>query len=182
LRVIAGAARRTALLAPQGLNTRPTADRIKESLFNIISFDVPGARFLDVFCGSGAIGIEALSRGASEAFFVDNSQEAIDIVHENLKRTNMALRATVLNMNAQKAISKLEQEDQYFDIIFLDPPYGDSLISHVVDDIGILLADSGILIAECSAANTQVTSEHLRKYDEREYGNTRLLFYKRNLD
>lgn len=181
MRVISGAARRMILLAPKGQNTRPSADRIKENLFNILSPNIPGARFLDMFCGSGAIGIEALSRGASEACFVDSSQEAIDITQANLARTNLTPRAAVLHMSAQRAISQLEREDRWFDIIFMDPPYGSSLINHVLDDLGILLADGGILVVECGGDNAPVTPGHLELYDEREYGNTRLLFYVRKL-
>ena len=179
MRVIAGSARRSTLLAPQGLNTRPTADRIKENLFNIISPYVPGARFLDLFCGSGAIGIEALSRGAGEAVFVDTSREAVNVTQANIIRTK--LTGQIMHMCTLAAISRLEGEGRGFDIIFLDPPYGSGMLDKALEalDSSPLLSQDGILIAECSVDEEVPELVHLILQDTREYGNTRLMFYKR---
>jgi len=167
------------LSAPTGQNTRPTADRVKENLFNIIAPDLPNSRFLDLFCGSGAIGIEALSRGAAEAVFVDVSAEATRVAKNNLARVKFENQAKVLCMCARKAISQLEREGRGFDIIFLDPPYGDGILKRVIDELesSSLLVAEGIVIIECSDKEAPVGAHNLKLYDTREYGNTRLEFY-----
>jgi len=171
------------LHAPKGMGTRPTADRIKENLFNIIAYNVPDARFLDLFCGSGAIGIEALSRGAAEAVFVDTSRGAIDITQANLDRTRLTDKAKVLCMCALDAITQLEQEGRKFDIIFLDPPYGNRLLNRTMDALGqsSLLSKRGTLITESALAEPSSEGEFWKMYDNREYGNTLLEFYFRRL-
>lgn len=123
MRVIAGKARRLPLIAPEGKDTRPTTDRIKETLFNILQEDVPGCEFLDLFSGSGGIGIEALSRGARHATFVEFGKEALSCIRANLHKTRLAEQATVLPVEVTYAISKLEKQGQVFDIIYADPPY-----------------------------------------------------------
>lgn len=180
MRVIAGQARRTALAAPKGQSTRPTADRIKESLFNIIASYVPDARFLDLFCGSGAIGIEALSRGASGAVFVDISQDAVGVTRANLARVRFEERALVLQMCAVEAISRLGREGRSFDVIFMDPPYGKGLLGPVFDVLeeSPILAAGGIVVAEIAADEPLPVAESLGRYDERVYGSTRLVFFK----
>ena len=177
MRVIAGSARRTPLAAPKGHSTRPTADRVKESLFNILAPHVPGARFLDLFCGSGAIGIEALSRGASEVVFADNSRDAISALAANLERTRLSGR--VMLMNALAAVSALEQEGRGFDIIFLDPPYGQGLLSQTLIALGEsdILLPGCIVVAECDKNESAPDAGKLELHDTREYGGTRLLFY-----
>ena len=175
MRVIAGAARRTALSAPKGLNTRPTSDRIKENLFNILAPDVPGARFLDLFCGSGAIGIEALSRGADMAVFVDSSREAIAVTGDNLARARLGDKARVLNMCALKAVSQLQAEGYVFDIVYLDPPYGAEVLTQALTTLCGILAEGAIVVAE--VAKDESISSPLAILFEREYGNTRLQFY-----
>lgn len=123
MRVIAGTARRLQLVTPKGMETRPTTDRIKETLFNILQNDLPGSRFLDLFAGSGGIGIEALSRGAAEAVFADNSKEALSCIRENLTRTHLADKAMVLGQDCVSAVRTLGAKKKQFDIIFMDPPY-----------------------------------------------------------
>lgn len=121
MRVIAGSARSLKLITPTGDNTRPTQDRIKETLFNILSPDIPECVFLDMFAGSGGIGIEALSRGASKAFFIDNNKEALNCIETNLKTTHLADRAVVLKGNAISCLGSISA--QHIDIVFMDPPY-----------------------------------------------------------
>ena len=123
MRVIAGTARRLQLVTPRGMETRPTTDRIKETLFNILQNDLCGCRFLDLFAGSGGIGIEALSRGGAEAVFVDNSKEALSCIRENLSKTHLSDRAIVLGQDCVSAIHALDAKKKQFDIIFMDPPY-----------------------------------------------------------
>ncbi|MCD8120170.1 MAG: 16S rRNA (guanine(966)-N(2))-methyltransferase RsmD [Lachnospiraceae bacterium] len=123
MRVIAGSAKRTQLITPKGMETRPTTDRIKETLFNILSPCLWEARFLDLFAGSGGIGIEALSRGAAEAVFVDQNRESVSCIRENLRRTHLEDRAQVLGTSVNRAVSGLSAEGHSFDLIFMDPPY-----------------------------------------------------------
>lgn len=123
MRVIAGKARRLPLISPEGKDTRPTTDRIKETLFNILQDDVPGSYFLDLFSGSGAIGIEALSRGAERAWLVEFGKEPLKCIRANLEKTRLTEQAVVLPMEVTYAISKLEKQGQAFDIIYADPPY-----------------------------------------------------------
>ena len=122
MRVIAGSARSLPLKAPAGLDTRPTTDRIKETLFNMLQQFVPGAVFVDLFAGSGAIGIEALSRGAAKAYFADNSPKAIQCISENLLFTKLQEHAIVIKQDAVSALSNIHED--HVDLIFMDPPYG----------------------------------------------------------
>ena len=123
MRVIAGSARRRNLVCPSGNRTRPTTDRIKETLFNILQQEVPDCRFLDLFSGSGGIGIEALSRGAREAVFVERDREAVSCIKTNIKNTGFEDRSRVMAMDALQALRRLEQLGAPFDLVFLDPPY-----------------------------------------------------------
>ena len=122
MRVIAGKARRLLLKTPAGEATRPTQDRIKETLFNIIQDDIYGCRFLDLFSGSGGIGIEALSRGAAHAVFVDSSKDAQGCIRENLNHTHLADSATVLSSDVFASLPAIEREGPY-SIVYMDPPY-----------------------------------------------------------
>ena len=123
MRVIAGTARSLPLKTPEGLDTRPTTDRIKETLFNMLQWDIQGAVFVDLFSGSGAIGIEALSRGARKAYFVDNAARAMECIQQNLTFTKLQNRAIVIKQDACSALTAIREETAV-DIIFMDPPYG----------------------------------------------------------
>ncbi len=123
MRVIAGSARRTNLVTPAGMDTRPTTDRIKETLFNIINYDLPDCRFLDLFAGSGGIGIEALSRGAAEAVFVEQAEEPLRCIRTNIEKTGFDKVSRVLAMDVLGALKTLAAAAEPFDIIFMDPPY-----------------------------------------------------------
>lgn len=133
MRVIAGTARSIQLKAPKGDNTRPTQDRIKETLFNMIQSDICDSVFVDLFAGSGGMGIEALSRGASKAYFIDNSKEAIGCIEENLKKTRLEHSATVLKNDFTGALNLINEE--HVDIIFIDPPYDGGFEGAVFDKL-----------------------------------------------
>ena len=150
MRVIAGTARRLLLKTPAGMNTRPTTDRIKETLFNMLQPKLAGREFLDLFAGSGGIGIEALSRGAKHACFADSSREAISCIKENLEHTGFTGRSTVYAMDAGSALARMRTEKRKFDIVFLDPPYGRGLELEAMRALrsGGLLADDALVIAE----------------------------------
>ena len=152
MRVIAGSAKRLLLKTIEGKDTRPTTDRIKETLFNMMQNDVYGCTFLDLFSGSGAIGIEALSRGAEMAVMVEHNPRAAQCIRENLKITHLEDKATVMNCDVITALKRLEERQLVFDIIFMDPPYNQLLEKAVLD----YLAHSGhthadtLIIAEAS--------------------------------
>ena len=152
LRVIAGSARRLPLKTLPGLETRPTQDRVKETLFNMLQTDIPGCRFCDLFSGSGAIGIEALSRGAKEAVFVENNPKAAACIRENLEKTHLADRAVVMNCDVRLAVARLSGKGDPFDFIFMDPPYRKELERPLLEQIsGTGLADENtVLIVEAS--------------------------------
>lgn len=123
MRVIAGKAKRLPLKTMDGLDTRPTTDKIKETLFNIISPELYDAVFLDLFSGSGGIGIEALSRGAKEVYFVESNKKVMEYIKENLAFTKLEKHAKLLCMDYMVALKELEQKNLVFDFIFMDPPY-----------------------------------------------------------
>ena len=125
LRIIAGTARNLKLRTPEGMDTRPTTDRIKETLFNMLQTDVPGAVVIDFFAGSGSIGLEALSRGAKRAYFVDNSREALFCIVENVKHTHFEDKSVVLSQDALNVLHQIHEP--HIDIVFMDPPYDKGL-------------------------------------------------------
>ena len=147
MRVISGTARGTVLKTPDGMLTRPTADRVKEALFSIIQFDLPGAVVLDLFGGTGQLGIEALSRGAKRAVFVDEREDACRLISENLKRTKFTEKATVRRSDYAAYLKKCSEK---FDIILLDPPYAEVFLENslnLITEIDILQS-GGIIVAE----------------------------------
>lgn len=152
MRVIAGSARRLKLVTLDGLDTRPTGDKIKETLFNMLQFDLPGSSFLDLFSGSGGIAIEALSRGASEAVLVDNSRKACAVIRENLETTHFTREGELMLCDAMTAIRRLEDQGRRFDYIFLDPPYRKGLERTVLERLAssTLPADGGLIIVEAA--------------------------------
>jgi 16S rRNA (guanine(966)-N(2))-methyltransferase RsmD len=179
MRVIAGTARGCALAAPKGWATRPTADRLKENLFNLLAPFLPDACFLDLFSGSGAIGIEALSRGARDAVFVESSPQAAEAIRANLRKTRLASRAALYVMSAARAMRLLARDERAFDIIFLDPPYASSAMVETLPYLAScrLLSNGGVLAAElpAGAAPPLVSTWALDK--TKIYGNTQFAFY-----
>ena len=123
MRIIAGKNRSLPLKTPKGYQTRPTTDRIKETLFNMISAKIPGTKFLDIFSGSGAIGLEAVSRGAKKAYFIENNKEAIACIRENIRFTKSDAESELYTLDYLAALRQAESEG-CMDIIFMDPPYG----------------------------------------------------------
>ena len=148
MRVISGRARGTKLFAPEGLDTRPTLDRVREAVFSMIFGMTDGARVLDLFAGSGAMGLEALSRGAAECDFVDIAPAACKCIRQNLEKTRLE-GATVFNTDFKSFLKKCTGG---YDLIFLDPPYESGYYDNALDMIREqnLLADDGIIVAECA--------------------------------
>lgn len=152
MRVIAGKARRLQLKTIEGMDTRPTTDRIKETLFNMINNDIADAIFLDLFSGSGAIGIEALSRDAKKVYFVENNRKAVNCIKNNLKFTKLEDDAIVLMGDAISAMSELKSDNITFDVIFMDPPYNKLLEKEVLTFLAKtdLINENTLIIIEAS--------------------------------
>ena len=147
MRVIAGTARSIPLKSRDGLQTRPTTDRVKVSMFNIIQFEIEGREVLDLFGGSGALGIEALSRGADHAVIVDHDPEAVSIIRDNLRRTKLQERAEVVRADY---LSYLKSCKKQFDLVFLDPPYAEKFLENAIKRISEIdiLKSGGIIVTE----------------------------------
>ena len=162
MRVIAGSARSLKLKTLEGIDTRPTTDRIKETLFNMIAPYLYDCEFLDLFAGSGGIGIEALSRGAKEAVFVEKNSKAMECIKENLKFTRLEKKGITLTKDVLNALYQLEG-DKVFDYIFMDPPYNHEWEKPVLEFLTdtTLLADDGIIIVEASKETDLSYAEEL---------------------
>lgn len=152
VRVIAGKARRLVLKTPEGMDTRPTTDRIKETLFNMINPLLYDASFLDLFSGSGGMAIEALSRGARTAVLVENNRKAAECIRMNLKTTGLDSQAELLTVDVMNALDRLERAGKEFDLIFMDPPYGEELEKQVLERLkdSCLAGEDTLIIAEAS--------------------------------
>ena len=174
MRVITGTARGRRLKTPDNYDIRPTTDNVKESVFNIIQFDIEGRQVLDLFAGTGQLGIECLSRGAADAVFVDRDRDAVRIVKDNLKTCGM--KATVLQ---EDSISFLNHCGK-FDVIFIDPPYDSDLYESALKIINLvdILSEGGIII--CEARREKVLpemTEPYRKRKEYDYGKVKICIY-----
>nr|WP_317358438.1 16S rRNA (guanine(966)-N(2))-methyltransferase RsmD [uncultured Tyzzerella sp.] len=178
MRIISGSARGLKLKAPDGLNTRPTADRIKESLFNIIAPYLYDCSFLDLFSGSGAIGIEALSRGAKDATFVDFDKNSINIIKQNIKLAKFEEKSNIYNIDVLHAIDLLSNKGKKFDIIFLDPPYDKGLLIPALKKIEDknLLKDDGFIICEQHINEPEIILDKLCTYRIKKYKITKMVF------
>lgn len=186
MRVIAGTARSIPLITPSGNNTRPTTDRIKETLFNILQTELPGAVFLDIFAGSGAIGIEALSRGADRAVFADSGREAISCITANVNKCRFTDRCDILSTDAARVgmyISRLKLKADEKLIVFMDPPYGKDMELPVLKGLaesGILNSESIIIVEEALNYELNIPEEWgLEIYRVKEYKNQKHIFLRK---
>jgi len=179
MRVITGKARGITLLTPDGMLTRPTSDKVKEALFSIIQFDIPGASVLDLFGGTGQLGIEALSRGAKSAVFVDEREAACKLIRENLKKTRLENDARVVRSDYLEYLKKCKEQ---YDIIILDPPYAEVFLENalkMITEIDILQS-GGIIIAERpSGKELPWDFEGFTRSRDYRYGNTLLTVYRK---
>ncbi|MBC8507720.1 MAG: 16S rRNA (guanine(966)-N(2))-methyltransferase RsmD [Anaerolineales bacterium] len=179
LRVIAGTARGQNLRSVPGDVTRPITDRVKESLFNIIGPDIQDAFFLDMFAGTGAVGIEALSRGAKRVRFIDRHRQAVKTVRTNLSNTKLADRAEVIQMDAFLALD--QKADSPFDYVYIAPPQYKGIWKKALVEIDArldLLAEFAWVIVQIDPLELEkVDLNNLQEFDQRQYGSTLLLFY-----
>ena len=180
MRVISGSAKGVTLKTPSGMETRPTTDRVKEAVFSIIQFHIPGARILDLFGGTGQLGIEGLSRGAKSAVFVDRREEACALIRENLRRAKLESGARVVRSDY---MTYLDRSKEKFDIIFLDPPYGEDFLENSlirITEIDILQS-GGIIVAERPLGKElSLDLPGFFKSRDYKYGNTLIAVYQRN--
>ena len=184
MRIITGIAKGKTILSPEGKTTRPTLDRVKEAIFNILQFDLKETTVLDLFSGSGAIGIEALSRGAKEAVFCDKSNRAINIIKENLEATRLINKSEIINKDYKEALQILKNENKKFNIIFLDPPYKSNYaveaIKHIIKYK--LITEDGTIIVETDDENIIKELEKCKEievYDTRKYGIVHVIFLRK---
>ena len=182
MRVITGTARGRKLKEPVGMDTRPTTDRVKEGIFSSIQFEIEGRRVLDLFGGTGQMGIEALSRGAAHCTFVDLRKEAAGTIRDNLDLTGFADRAKVIQGDALAFLSRCREP---FDLIFLDPPYGSGLLEKSMEQITAIdiVTENGIIVCENgSNAGWPAVSLPYRLQKEYRYGKIKTALYRRMTD
>ena len=180
MRVVAGSARGTVLKTPEGMLTRPTADRVKEAVFSILHFDVQDAVVLDLFGGTGQLGIEALSRGAKRAVFVDHQQKACELIKENLRRTKFTQQAMVVRGDY---LEYLRRTKERFDIILLDPPYAEIFLENALNCIAEIdiLRDNGIIVTERPVEKAlDVQMPGFTRSRDYKYGKTLITLYRRD--
>jgi 16S rRNA (guanine(966)-N(2))-methyltransferase RsmD len=180
MRVIAGSARGKKLGELTGMETRPTTDRVKESVFNIIQFDIPGSKVLDLFGGTGQLGIECLSRGAERAVFVDQRKDAVTLIRKNLKDTRLEGKGQVYQQDSMSYLASCREK---FDLIFLDPPYRTNLLENAINQaVAIdILSETGIMI--CESPVDKVLPEVEAPYykgKEYRYGKIKVTLYRKD--
>ncbi|HEY2987216.1 MAG TPA: 16S rRNA (guanine(966)-N(2))-methyltransferase RsmD [Candidatus Binatia bacterium] len=180
MRVISGQAKGRRLKTPKGRELRPTADRVKEALFNILPHDLSGRRVLDLYAGTGSLSLEALSRGAEAAVLVEISRDATQAIEENLRALEFTARSRVVAGPVFRSIRTLGRAGERFDLILLDPPYDKELVGETLKAIAAegLLAESGVVVAEHSVRE-KVAERYgaLVLTDQRRYGDTQLSFF-----
>ncbi len=185
LRVISGSAKGLKLITLDGMNTRPTTDRVKENLFNIIApYIEEDSNVLDLFAGTGSLGIEALSRGAKSAVFSDQSEKSVEIIKKNLEHAKFIEKSEVFLGEAQLILKKLSHQRRKFDIIFLDPPYRNEIVPRILHDLEINgVLDNRVLIVAETDIKDELPDEigTLIVSKKQIYGKTKLTFYKRVL-
>lgn len=176
LRIISGIYGGRTIKTPGSKTTHPMGDRVRGSLFNIIGNEIDGAKVLDIFAGSGSLGIEALSRGASNVTFVERDNLACKILQENIKSFNLEENSKILKMSASTWIDK--NQDNFFDIIFADPPFNDPQFS-TVSRLGGLLKPNGLMLLSYSGRGAVPLVNEVVVVDNRSYGNATLTFYRK---
>lgn len=179
LRIIGGNLKRKKLFTPKGMVTRPTSDRVKEALFNILGPHITNASVLDLFAGSGALGLEALSRGAKEALFIDNDHAALTIIDRNIASCRLNTNAVSMRCNILQDLRCIQTAGRHFNLVFMDPPYARDMIVktlHKLDTIDILKKNAMIVIEHSSGESVPKALARFSLIDQRKYGKTMLSF------
>ena len=179
MRVVAGRARGTVLKTPEGMLTRPTADRVKEAMFSIVQFDLPGAAVLDLFGGTGQLGIEAISRGAKNAVFIDSNENACRLIKENLRRAKMEKEGSVIKADYLSYLSGCKEK---FNIILLDPPYAEEFLENslkMITEIDILQSGGIIITERPFGKDLLVEFSGFSRSKDYKYGNTLVTLFRK---
>lgn len=179
MRIIAGEFRGRPIEAPDGRDTRPTASRVREALFNMLMADIPGARVLDLFAGSGALALESLSRGAAYALVCDTDAMAIKAVERNAQTFGVRERMGIIRGDALSVAQGLAKQGEQFDIIFLDPPYRKGMLAQAIAASQNLLLPGGRIIAESLAAETPQSVPGICLKNTRKYGDSRITIFEK---
>lgn len=183
MRIITGSAKGTKLKGPRGSDTRPTSDRVKESIFNIMGNIIIDAKILDLFAGTGNLGLEALSRGAENAVFIDHNANSVEVIKDNAVHTKLLSKTEIFKNDVFKGMNKLEQLHRRFDLIFCDPPYNKGLVNQVLAklDNSTLLTPEGFVMIEYSQhepINQEWQTLQVKRVEK--YGETMVGFWRRN--
>ena len=179
MRIIAGSRKGVPLAAPKGMNTRPTLDRVKESVFGILQFELEGKTVLDLFAGSGGLGLEALSRGAKFAVFNDKDRESIAVIRKNIEKLRFQEVSAVYSLECSVLLKRMAQDGQKFDIVFLDPPYEAGLLEKAMDELSTLelLKNGFIVVTEHSPKKPPTLMPGFSLRDSRRYGDVAVSFF-----
>lgn len=178
MRIIAGSARGRTFDAPQGMDTRPTLDRVRENVFNILQMKVRGATVLDLFSGSGAMAFEAISRGASKAVLVDCSRAANAVQRQNAQKLHMQEQCSIILSDWKLAIQQFASKKLKFDVVFLDPPYAIHDMKPVMEDLVPVLAEEAVILLEHEARSFPSVPDGFELYDNRKYGIAGVSFFR----
>lgn len=178
MRIIAGSARGRTFDAPEGRDTRPTLDRVRENVFNILQMKVRGAKVLDLFSGSGAMAFEAISRGAAEAVLVDIDRAANAVQRKNAEKLRMNDTVRILNCDWQMAVRQFAAQGERFDVVFLDPPYAMHDMTPVMTALRPLLNEDAVILLEHEAKTFPSTPDGFDLYDSRKYGIAGVSFFR----
>ena len=181
MKVISGSLKGRNILGYDILGTRPTMDRVKESVFGMIQNHIYGSVVLDLFAGSGNYGIEAISNGAKIVYFNDHNKKCIKVIKDNLENFGVVDKAIVTNLDYQKALRNYSDSNTKFDLIFLDPPYNDQFIENILKfiDTNNLLNDNGMIICELTMDNLNEKYGNLSLFKNRKYGEKKVFIFKR---
>ena len=179
MRIVSGAVRGRRLITPDGMDIRPTTDKVKEAMFSILQFDLPGRRVLDLFAGTGQLGLEALSRGAKSVTFTDSSKKAVSLVQRNIALTGLGAQAKTV---CGDAFSFLRSTDERFDLVILDPPYDQGLCEEAIALLPGVLTDDAIVICETRPAEPLPAAVGvLPLFREYHYSNIKLTVYRKRI-
>lgn len=180
MRIIAGKARGHKILSPTTMETRPTLDRVKEAMFSSIQMHIPEGKVIDVFAGTGSLGLEAASRGASEVYLIDKSSTTFPLLQENIKDLKFQSFCTAMNMDSYDALKKLAKKNIQFDVIFIDPPYCREMIPEAMKIIydNNMLSEDGIIVTKIdSIEDIYKGYEDIKLKKSKKYGNTTVCYY-----
>ena len=181
MRIISGSRRGSKLLSPEGMGTRPTLDRIKEAIFNIIQNRVDKAKVIDVFAGTGSLGLEAASRGAEKCYLVDKGEVTYKLLEQNIINLKFQDVCTSFNLDSYEALRNFANKKEKFDLIFIDPPYLKNMIPQAVDEIfkGDLLQRDGLIVSKIDTSEDIYPGNgEILLINSRKYGNTTICFYR----